>query len=60
MVIRDSNDTSTFYAFPLQFVHASGGIEPRYAYFTLYDGKVFRTILSSEGGTNKWDITRIA
>ena len=60
LVIRDSNDTNTFYAFPLQFVHASGGTEPRYAYFTLYDGKVFRTVLSNAGGTSQWDITRIS
>ena len=60
LVIRDSNDTQGFYAVPLQLVYASGGIEPRYAYFTLYDGKVFRTDISYAGGTSQWDITRTA
>ena len=60
LVINDSNDTNGLYIVPLQLVHAGGGTEPRYAYFTLYDGKVFRTVLSTGGGTNQWDITRIA
>lgn len=60
LVINDSTDTNGLYIVPLQLVHASGGTQPRYAYFTLYDGKVFRTVLSTGGGTNQWDITRIS